>query len=112
MFDNAGSSQLAEKLRVTVKHLFMTALPAILALWDVCISRWLSGAQYWLAVVMALALLPPPSGFFQLLSAFASALGSLEIILPEKHAMHRSYNTATAENKQQRASSNSPCYPS
>lgn len=51
----------------------------------------------------------------QLLSALVSALGSLEIILPEKHATHRrqhSYNTATEENKQQGASSSSPWYPS
>lgn len=36
------------KLRVTVECLLMTAPPAIPALREVCISRWLGGAQDWL----------------------------------------------------------------
>lgn len=49
------------KLIITVEHLFMTAPRATWFLWEVCIACWLSGAQYWLAVVMALVLLPAPS---------------------------------------------------
>lgn len=45
--------------------------------------------------------------FIQLLSALPSALGTLEIILPEKHTVHRSDPTATENSRELQAAA--PC---